>query len=130
MEVLRFRWVSKRTRVVIADVLPCRHQEPTRPARGVTDRVIWLRGGHLDHQLDDVPRRSELAVLPRGRDLGEHVLVDIALGVSIHHWDRVEPVHRLLKQRRSGNGETGPAHVLGMGGGLHRWLQLIGHDGR
>jgi hypothetical protein len=37
----------------------------------------------LDHELDDVPRRAELAVLTGGGDLAQHVLVEVAVGVAV-----------------------------------------------
>ena len=66
---------------------PCR-----RPGRRPCPSA-WR--GQLDHQLDDVARRAELAVLPGGGDLAEHVLVDVALGVAVLHLQAVDHVDDL-----------------------------------
>lgn len=73
-------------------------------------RRLWLR--QLDHQRNNVPRRAELPVLPGSRDLAEHVLVDITLGVAIVHPHIVELLHRLSEQRRRRNAEARVLHVL------------------
>ena len=65
------------------------------PHGRIADRVLGRRRDHLDHQRDDVARRAELAVLPGGGDLAEHVLVEVALGVAILHRDLVEQVDDL-----------------------------------
>ena len=59
-------------------------------AGGIADHVLGVRRDQLDHQPDDVARRAELAVLPGGGDLAEHVLVEVALGVAILHRHLVE----------------------------------------
>ena len=59
-------------------------------------------------------RRTELTVLTRRCDLGEHVLVHVALGVAVLHRDRIQPINRLLQQRRGGDGEPGILHVAGV----------------
>jgi hypothetical protein len=69
-------------RVVRAQVLGGGDQEARGAAGGVADHILRRRGGHVDHQLDDVARGAELAVLPGAGDLAEHVLVEVALGVA------------------------------------------------
>ena len=43
------------------DVLPGRNQEARRAAGGVKDAFVFLRIYHVDHEVDDVARRAELA---------------------------------------------------------------------
>ena len=62
-------------------------------------------------KLDDVARRAELAVLAGRRDLGEEVLVDVALGVAVLHRDLVDEVDRLGEERGGRDRETGVAHM-------------------
>ena len=57
-------------------------------------------------------RRAELAVLPGGRDLAEHVFVDVALGVAIVHPHRVELLDGFSEQRRRRDPEPRILHVL------------------
>ena len=70
----------------------------------------------LDHELDDVARRAELAVLPGAGDLAEHVFVEVALGVAILHRHLVEHVHDFGEQRGRGDGEARVLHVMRVGG--------------
>ena len=65
-----------------------RDKEAAGAAGRIADHIARRRLGQLDHQLDDVARRAELAVLPGGGDLAEHVFVDVALGVAIVHRHR------------------------------------------
>ena len=71
------------------------------PQAGSQMMSVGVRRGHLHHQLDDVARRAELAVLPGAGDLAEHVLVEVALGVAVLHRDVVDHVHDLGQQRRA-----------------------------
>ena len=90
-------------------------EEARRAAGGVADGVRRGRRGHVDHQLDDVSRRPELPVLPGARDLAEHVLVQIALGVARRHVDRVELVDDVAEHARRRHDEEGVSHVLRVG---------------
>lgn len=94
------------------EILASGNQKAAGANSGIADDVcrLWLR--QLDHQRNDVPRRAELAVLPGGRDLAEHVLVEITLGVPIVHPDSVELLDRLREQRRRRDTETRVLHVL------------------
>ena len=65
-----------------------------------------------------MPRGAELPVLPGARDLAEHVLVDVALGIATFQRDCVEQVDHLGQERRRGDGEPGVPHVLAIGGTL------------
>jgi hypothetical protein len=58
-----------------------------------------------------VARSAELAILPGGSDLREHVLVHVALGISVIHVDAVDQQDGLREQSARGDGETGVAHV-------------------
>ena len=79
---------------------------------------LGLRRGHFHHELDDVARRAELAVLPGAGDLAEHVFVEVALGVAVLHRHVVDHVHDLGEQRRGGDGEARVLHVVGVGGAI------------
>ena len=78
------------------DTEPPGNEKPARAAGGVADHVRRGRRHHLHHQADDVPRRPELAVLPGRRNLAEHVLLDVALGVSVLHRDAVRHAWRVF----------------------------------
>ena len=70
VEVLRLSFGSRSALgMVVAEVLAGGDEEAAGAARRVADHVGRRRRGHLDHQLDDVARRAELAVLPGGGDL-------------------------------------------------------------
>ena len=71
-----------------------------------------VRVHHVDHELDDVARRAELAVLASGGNAREHVLVDVALGVAVVHLDGVETLDRPPEQRRGRDREAGVFHIL------------------
>jgi len=75
------------------EVLARHHEEARRSARRIADYVGRLRRGQLDHEPDDVTRRAELTILTGAGDLGEHVLVDVALCVAFFHGYVVEQVH-------------------------------------
>ena len=62
--------------------------------------------------------RTELAVLPRGGDLAQHVLVEVALGVAVLHRHVVDGVHHLSQQPGGGDGEARVLHVVGVGGAV------------
>ena len=102
--------------VVFLQVFGGGDQKAGAAAGGVANGVAGLRGHHVHHQLNDVARRAELAVLPGGGDFAEHVFVEVALGVSVVHGDGVDHVHHLGQQCRRGDGEARIFHVLGVGG--------------
>jgi hypothetical protein len=86
--------------VPLAQVLAGGNEEAGGAAGGVADDVGGLRRRQLHHQADDVTRRAELAVLPGGRDLAEHVLVEIPFRVAILQRHVVDEVHDLREQPR------------------------------
>ena len=100
MEVTCEFGVAKDLRMVLAQILARGDKKAGRAARRIAEHVARLRRDHLDHQPDDVPRRAELAVLTGGRDLGEHVLVQVALGVALLHRHLVDHVDDLRQQSR------------------------------
>jgi hypothetical protein len=102
--------------VFLAQVFAGGDQKAAGAAGGVADHVLRRRRGELDHQLDDVARGAELAVLAGGGDLAEHVFVEVALGVAVFHRHLVEHVHHLGQQRRRGDGEARVLHVVRVGG--------------
>jgi hypothetical protein len=103
------------------------------PQAGSQMVSVGVRRGHLHHQLDDVARRAELAVLPGAGDLAEHVFVEVALGVAVLHGHGVEQVHHLGQQRRRGDGEARVLHVVRVGGavaaqGAQEGEDVLAHD--
>ena len=104
-------------------------EEPGRAAGGVADDVLGCGVGHLDHELDDVPRRAELPVLPGGGDLAEHVLVQIALGVAVGHVDGVELIDHVGEHTRRGHHEQGILHMMRVGAGAFGVVVAIGAEG-
>lgn len=107
--------VGEEVGVMHAQILARDHQKAAGSGRWIADDVLRRRRGHLHHELDDVARRAELAVLAGARELAQHVLVDVALGVAVVHGDVVDEVDHLGEQSRSGDGEAGVAHVVGVG---------------
>ncbi len=106
------------------DVLIGPQQKAAGTAGRIGDAVAELRLHQVGHQLDDVARGAELAVLAGGGDLGEEHLVDIALDilkglalllrVLLHDLeDLVDGLHGLHQQRRFGDDEHGVLHVVG-----------------
>ena len=102
--------------MLLAQILARRHKKASRAARRIAQHVARFRRDHLDHQPDDVARRAKLAVLTGGRDLGEHVLVKIALGVALLHRHLVDHVDDFGQQSRRRNRETRVLHVMRVGG--------------
>jgi hypothetical protein len=94
------------------EVLSRGDQETAGACRRIADDVRRRGLRKLNHQCNYVPRRAELTVLACRRDLAEHVLVDITLGIPIIHADGVELLGRLREQRRRRNAETWVLHVL------------------
>ena len=90
VEVLAQLRVVQQLRVALAQVLASRAQKARRTAGRVADDVGGLGRGELHHQPDDVAWRAELPILSGGGDLGEHVLVDVPLGVAFLHRHLVE----------------------------------------
>ncbi len=92
MEVPRQFGVAKDLRMVLAQIFASRDKKPRRAAGRIAEDVGRLRRDHLDHEPDDVARRAKLAVLTGGRDLAEHVLVEVALGVALLHRHLVDHI--------------------------------------
>ena len=91
---------------------PAATRNPQVPQAGSQIMSVGVGRHHLDHQLDDVAGRAELAVLAGGGDLDEHVLVDVALGVAVLHRDLVEPVDGLLQSAGVGIVKRAPFMCL------------------
>ena len=123
VEVLALRRVEQSVGVSVADVFARSDEEAAGAARRVADLVGRPRCGHLDHQFDDVARRSELAVDTGRSDLGEQVLVQVPVGVAVGHRDVVEHVDDLGQERRGGDGEAGVLHVLAVGAAVAQAAQ-------
>ena len=86
------------------------------PQAGSQMTSVGVRRGEFHHELDDVARGAELAVLPGAGDLAEHVFVEVALGVAVLHRHLVDHVHDLGQQRGRGDGEPRILHVVRVGG--------------
>ncbi len=120
--------------MVLAEVFTSRDEEAGGAAGRIADHVLGYRRGELDHQLNDVPWSPKLTVLAGGRDLGEQVLIDVALGVAILHGDLVEEVDHLGEQARRGDREPRILHVVRVGGavppeGAEEGEDVLGHHG-
>ncbi len=107
--------IAQHFRMPLAQILAGGDEVAGRSASGVADDVLRRRRRHLDHETDNVPRRAELAVLPRRGDLAEHVFVKVALGVPIFHRDVVDHVHDFCQKGRRRDSEPGILHVRGVG---------------
>nr|WP_259274601.1 hypothetical protein [Methanosarcina thermophila] len=59
-------------------------------------------------------RGSELAVLPGGSDLAEHVFIEVAFSIAVFHRNIVQKVNYFGEKSRRGNGETGILHMVGV----------------
>lgn len=106
----------------------------------VADDVGRRRRGHFHHQLDDVARGTELAVLAGAGDLAQHVFVQVALGVAVGHVDVVELVNHVGQHPGRGHHEQGVLHVVAVGAAalasladplaerFHERKDLVTHD--
>ena len=108
--------VTEKFRLMPPQIFADRHEEAASAARRVANDVRGHRPDKLHHQLDDVARGAELAVLPGAGDLPEHVFVEVALGVAVLHRHAVNHVHDLGEQRGRGDGEARVLHVVRVGG--------------
>ena len=115
VEVLALFGIMEEVGVMAAQRLAHGHKKTRRAAGRIADHILGRGLGQFHHQLNDVARRAELAVLTGGGDLREHVLVEIALGVAANHGKRRDQIDHLDQQRRRGDGEAGVLHVLGVG---------------
>ena len=98
-----------------AQVFACGHQKAAGAAGRVANGVLRHRGGQGDHQINDVARGAELAVLPGGGNLAEHVFVQVALGVAVVERNGVEQIDHARQQCGRGDGEAGVTHVVRKG---------------
>ncbi len=107
--------VRHRGLVVSADVLGGRDEKARRAAGRVADKLAGFGVHHGHHHAADVLRRAELAVGARGRELREHVLVEVAQVANVVVELGKKPLDTLdgaLEQGRLASGKA-------KGGGLH-----------
>ena len=55
-------------------------------------------------------RGAELSIGPCRGNLGQHVLVQVALGVAVLHVNPIDELHHLVQESRCGDDESGLAH--------------------
>ena len=106
--------------VFLFQVVPGLHQKAARAAGRVADDLVGLGGHHLHHHTDDMPRRAELAVHPRGGQLGKQIFVNVTphIGAAGLAGLLINLIHRrdhLVQHQRRGNLENRIPHVLGVG---------------
>ena len=102
--------------MIVAEIFASGDQEAAGAAGGIDDHILRTRRHHLDHQCNDVARGAELAVLPGGRNLRQHVFVEVALGVAILHRDFGEKIYYLCQQCGRWDGEARTFHMGGVRG--------------
>ena len=113
--------------VVGAEVLRTGHQKACRAAGGVADEVVRRGLYQFHHHVTDVFGRAELAVLPCGCQLAQHILVQVALHIKVGDVVGVkilQPGDDLLQHLRRGNQEHGIVHIPRKGG-----VALVRADG-
>lgn len=111
-----------------ADIFRRRDEEARGAAGGIADGILRHGAQQLHHHLADVLGGAELAVLPGGGELAEHVFVEIALHVQVGDVvliEIVQPGDDLLEHLGRGDQEHGVGHIAGEGG-----VGLIAGDGR
>ena len=108
--------VAKDLRMALAQILTRRHEKAASAAGRVADaRRPGFGRDQLDHQPNDMARRAKLAVLTGAGDLGEHVLVQVALGVALLHRHLVDHIDDLRQQAGVWNREARVFHVMRVG---------------
>ena len=85
------------------------------PQAGSQISSVGPGANHGHHQLDDVPGGPELAVDPSRGDLGQQVLVQVAVRVAVSHRDVVEHVDDLGQEGGRWDREPRVPHVVGVG---------------
>ena len=71
--------------IVPPDILRSGYQKARRAAGRITDGVVWRGPQQLHHHFPNMLGGAELAVLARSRQLAQHILVQIALHLSLIH---------------------------------------------
>ena len=97
------------------DVLVGVDEEAGRAARRVADPVSDIGVDQFHDHPDDVARGAELSVLPGGGELGEEILVDVALGVAVLGGDIhiIDDGDRFLEEGGFRDDEDGVLHLPG-----------------
>ena len=104
----------------VTNVLRGRDEEARGAARRVADKFAWLGVDHGHHHVADVLRRAELAVGARGRQLREHVLVEVAQIIHVVVKLGEETLHAIDRPLEQGGlarrkAERRAFHCLGEG---------------
>ena len=133
VEMIAALLIVEQLRVVLAQVLASCDQETACAAGRIDNDVLRTWRHHLDHQRDDVAWRAELAVLSGGRDLRQHIFVEVALCVAVLHRDVGQQVDDLGEQGGRRDGEARALHVGGMRGAFFRHAaqereDMLGND--
>ncbi|MNJ62648.1 hypothetical protein D3C77_584970 [compost metagenome] len=68
-------------------------QEASGAAGRIANDVGRLRRDQLDYGVDDMPRRTELAVDTSGGELAQQVFVNIALNVALSQRQVIDHLH-------------------------------------
>ena len=133
VKMVAHRIVTENLGMVDAQILAHRDGEATSAAGKIAHDIPGHGLEDFHHELDDVARGAELAVLPGAGDLTEHVFVEVALGVAVLHGHLLDHIHHLGQQGRRGDGEAGVLHVVRVGGavaahGAQKGEDMLAHD--
>ncbi len=112
VEVLALFLVGEQRLVLAPQIFARRHQEAAGTGRRIADDILRRRRHQLDHQLNNVPGRAELAVLAGAGDLGEEVFVEVALCIAILHGDRLDHIDYTAMKCWCRDREARALHVL------------------
>ncbi len=84
--------------VILPQVFHHAYQETGRSGSGITDQLVCFGLHHINHHADNMLGRAKLPVDTGRRELGEQVLVEVALGVPVIELNFIEHLHHPVKQ--------------------------------
>ena len=105
---------SHRTLIMPADILRSRHQKPCGTTSRITNHIIRRRLYQLHHHLTNMLWRTELTILPRSRQLPQHILIEIPLHIKISNImliQIIQPGNDLLQHLRRRNEKHRITHI-------------------